>query len=68
MEIYHFFYIVEVLNLRLEDGELRMKNLIVFHNTYASEPQRRVRDFCLSLSELSELRRALNFPCRADQL
>ena len=34
----------------------------------ANEPQLRVRDFCLSLSDLSELRRALNFPRRACQL
>ena len=27
----------------------------IIARTYASEPQRRVRDFCLSLSELSEL-------------
>ena len=37
-------------------------------STYASEPQRRVRDFCSSLSELSELWRALNFPSRASRL
>ena len=36
--------------------------------TYASEPQLRVRDFCVSLSDLSELRRALNFPSRACNL
>ena len=36
--------------------------------TYASEPQRRVRDFCVSLSDLSELRQALNFPSRAGNL
>ena len=36
--------------------------------TYASEPQRRVRDFCASLSDLSELRRSLNFPSRAGNL
>ena len=34
----------------------------------ASEPQRRVRDFCFSLSDTSELRRALNFPSRASHL
>ena len=28
---------------------------IVISATYASEPQRRVRDFCVSLSDLSEL-------------
>ena len=33
-------------------------------NTYASEPQLRVRDFCLSLLELSGLLRALNFPTK----
>ena len=36
--------------------------------TYASEPQRRVRDFCVSLLDLSELRQALNFPSRAGNL
>ena len=36
--------------------------------TYASEPQRRVRDFCVSLLDLSELRQALNFPSRAGKL
>ena len=36
--------------------------------TYASEPQRRVRDFCVSLSDLSELRRALNFLSQAGNL
>ena len=36
--------------------------------TYASEPQRRVLDFCVSFSDLSELRRALNFPSRAGNL
>ena len=36
--------------------------------TYASKPQRRVRDFCWSLSDLSEFRRALNFPSRAGHL
>ena len=35
---------------------------------YASEPQRRVRDFCFSLSDLSELKQALNFPSRAGHL
>ena len=34
-------------------------------STYASEPQQRVQDFCLSLSDLSELWRALNVPSRA---
>ena len=29
------------------------------HAAHASEPQRRVRDFCLSISDLSELRRGL---------
>ena len=33
--------------------------------TYASEPQLRVRDFCVSLSDLPELRWALNFPSLA---
>ena len=37
-------------------------------NTYASEPQRCVRDFCVSLSDLSEVRLALNFPSRAGNL
>ena len=41
---------------------------IALLGTYASEPQRRVRDFCVSLSDLSELRRALNFPSRAGNL
>ena len=36
--------------------------------TYASEPQQRVWDFCFSLSDLSELRQALNFPSRARHL
>ena len=36
--------------------------------TYASKPQRRFRDFCSSISELSELWRALNFPSQARQL
>ena len=36
--------------------------------TYASEPQRCVRDFCVSLSDLSEVRLALNFPSRAGNL
>ena len=36
--------------------------------TYASEPQLRVWDFCMSLSDLSELRQALNFPSRACHL
>ena len=36
--------------------------------TYASKPQRRVRDFCVSLSDLSELGRALNFPSRVGNL
>ena len=36
--------------------------------TYASEPQLRVRDFCLSLSDLYELQRALNFPSRTCHL
>ena len=36
--------------------------------TYASEPQRRVWDFCISLPDLSEVRRALNFPSRAGNL
>ena len=30
------------------------------HTTYASEPQRCVLDFCVSLSDLSEVRLALN--------
>ena len=34
-------------------------------SSHASVPERRVRDFCLSLSGLSELRRALNFLSRA---
>ena len=38
------------------------------YTTYASEPQRRVWDVCVSLSDLSELRRALNFPSRAGNL
>ena len=37
-------------------------------STYASEPQQRVRDFCVSLTDLSELRRALNFPSLAGNL
>ena len=37
-------------------------------STYASEPQRRVRNFCSSLSEQSELWRALNFPSRVSRL
>ena len=37
-------------------------------STYASEPQRRVRDLCVSLSDLSELRQALNFPSLAGNL
>ena len=36
--------------------------------TYASEHQLRVWNFCVSLSDLSELRRALNFPSRAGNL
>ena len=39
--------------------------IIIHCVTYAGEPQRRVRDFCFSLSDLSELRQALNFPSRA---
>ena len=40
----------------------------LYQPTYASEPQRRARDFCSSLLELSELWRALNFPSRASRL
>ena len=37
-------------------------------HTYASEPQQRVWDFCFSLLDLSELRRALNFLSQAGHL
>ena len=40
----------------------------VLNISYAIEPQLRIRDFCLSLSELSELRRALICPSQDGQL
>ena len=43
-------------------------NPLLTAGTYASEPQWRVLDFCVFLSDLSELRRALNFPSLACNL
>ena len=51
------------LGLRIQVEKFRVN-----WGTYASEPQRRVRDFCVSLSDLSELRQALNFPSQAGNL
>ena len=45
-----------------------MQSNLKMLSTYASEPQRSVLDFCVSLSDLLELRRALNFPSQAGNL
>ena len=44
------------------------ERLTLAKHSNASEPQWRVQDFCLSISKLSELRRALIFSSRVGQL
>ena len=45
----------------------RCRNMLIEHS-HASEPQLWVWDFCLSISELSELRQALIVPVGVDSL